>query len=326
MHLEVIKQYSKAHANEEIHVLINDEYAHIRSLLPERVRIHLFPRQHLQESIAGLDYHFVYAFDTLTELVGGLSELDLNRVVNLTHNRLSGFIIGMIKAQDKIGLYYESGFKGIKDSPWFEYLNEKFSNQGAVEFSYVEVLKKALGLKDEKRILIHPFSNDSKKNWPLQNFIRIAEKLEGHSQVASLAFIGTESDFKAHDELKNYEKVSTSLVDLRNEILWSDALICIDSSVKHLALSLGRPVLEVAVGSAHPQKYFYGHETHKILQARTSCFPCQYSAPCSQLSLHQSYICHQEVTPEAVVKAAQEFLFNSDSGGVHGTKSSDLSA
>lgn len=292
LHLEVIKAYSKQNPQEKIYILINEEFAEVKSLLPERVTLLYFPRGHLQKQIVDRSYHFRHAYESVESLIQSWNQNDFTKVINLTHNRSSAFLSGMIQAEKKIGLRFDQVFQGQDENRWWSYLNHQFATQFKSDFSYIQILKSAVNVKEVKRVLIHPFSNDKKKNWKMQSFLDLARQIASFANVGSVVFVGTEKDLAQHPGIAaEFSTCVVSFSQLREELLWSDGLIAVDSSVKHLAASIGKSVLEVAVGSASPSKYS-SSEKVTVVAAKAPCFPCSYSKSCS----YEVPICHEEIT------------------------------
>lgn len=291
MHLEVVKAYSKQYPEDEIYILANEEFSEVARLVPERISFLFFPRQELQKQIVDRSYHFRFAYEHVSDLISNWNQIRFDQVINLTHNRPSAYIAGMIHASVKQGLRFESVFIGHEDNVWWSYLNHQFASQTTSQYSYKDILKSALSIRDKKRILIHPFSNDVKKNWSLVNFLEVARVLSRRDDVGSVEFIGTNKDFQKHPQVADeFPICAVSFLQLREELMWCDGLLAVDSSVKHLALSLGCPLVEVAVGSASPSKYAGSEQS--TLAAKTSCFPCSYSKPCP----HSMPICHEDIS------------------------------
>lgn len=321
MHLDVVKAYSKQNPNEEIFVLANEEFSSVVGVFPRRIQFLFFPRHEIQKQIVDRSYHFRFAYEHVSELISFWNKNQFHQVINLTHNRSSAYIAGIINANFKKGLRYEKEFCGHDDNRWWRYLNYQFSSQNSSQFNYKYILKSALGLQDKKRILIHPFSNDSKKNWPLSNFIQVARELKKLERIGVVEFVGTSQELQRNPSIeKEFICRTLSLSQLREELMWCDGLLAVDSSIKHLALSIGLPVVEVAVGSASPTKY--ADSDQSFISSNVSCFPCNYSKPCP----HAEPLCHSDISILKIIEKIKDtFELNSSKENPNG-KHAELSA
>lgn len=99
--------------------------------------------------------------------------------------------------------------------------------------------------KHSKRIVIHPTSNDSKRNWKQTQFLSLAERLkkDGYSIVFCVG----------PHERKDWEMIEgidlprfNNLKELKDYIYESGFLIGNDSGLGHLASNLGIPTLTIS--------------------------------------------------------------------------------
>jgi len=99
--------------------------------------------------------------------------------------------------------------------------------------------------KYPKRIIIHPTSNDPKRNWKQKQFLSLAKKLE--SKGFSLAFCVSPSERKGWDGIKGVSLPKfSSLKEVKAYIYESGFLIGNDSGLGHLASNLGIPTLTIS--------------------------------------------------------------------------------
>ncbi|MBI5583863.1 MAG: glycosyltransferase family 9 protein [Deltaproteobacteria bacterium] len=120
------------------------------------------------------------------------------------------------------------------------------------ERSAGEALLKSLGLEVSKGIpiwAIHPGSGGLQKNWPIENFLTLAEKLR-QEQAAVPFFILGPVEREVRPEIRALIGgqgfpilEETSLALLAGVLSWSDGYLGNDSGVTHLASCLNLPTL-----------------------------------------------------------------------------------
>ena len=196
----------------EVHLLINSGFAAVTALMPYIDKFILFEREDLQAGLGRGDWPLFEPFDNLEALITRLNGEGYDSVVNLTQNRLSGFLTSLIHAPEKRGLTISHD--GIADfgSRWFRYLNEitaedgrhALSNDAASPYHLVDIFRFALGVEivpdaealvesekgraeahallrqlgsdsseESPYILVQPFTSDPKKDWGVDRFERL---------------------------------------------------------------------------------------------------------------------------------------------------------
>lgn len=99
--------------------------------------------------------------------------------------------------------------------------------------------------KHPKRIIIHPTSNDPKRNWKQKQFLSLAQKLE--KEGFSVVFCVGPSERKDWEKIEGISVPKfRSLNEVKEYIYESGFLIGNDSGLGHLASNLGIPTLTVS--------------------------------------------------------------------------------
>ena len=99
----------------------------------------------------------------------------------------------------------------------------------------------------DKVIMIHPGSGSPKKNWPAENFVVLAHRLEAETEFTPVLTLG-EADQAIADELSSDGNTlpvlpACSLVDLAQFLSACAAYVGNDSGITHLAAAVGIPVV-----------------------------------------------------------------------------------
>lgn len=109
---------------------------------------------------------------------------------------------------------------------------------------------KALGLAGSERfIVVHPWTSDPVKQWPLEQFRKLAQKLVSESALKLVIIGAKEESGRSHTLFAGLENKlvditgKTDLVQLAAVLKRCQLLISGDSGPVHLACSVGTPVL-----------------------------------------------------------------------------------
>ncbi|WP_413290066.1 glycosyltransferase family 9 protein [Bdellovibrio sp. HCB337] len=313
----LIEGLRKKHPQSEIHLLINKQFSQVEFLFEGLVdRFIYFDRESLQKSCGEKEYNILWGYHQLKSLVDDINKNTYETVYNFTHNRLTAHLAGMINSSNKVGIYSVQGqFYGLTN-PWIQFFNNYFGRPEATGFHYTELLARALEIPLQqpsikwkrphllKTILIQPLTSDVKKNWSLQKYKALAERLQQETgyQVKVLG-----APFEKAQLSTVFDEKDLYICDFNNaaKALQDAALLVTgDTSVKHLAALYDVPILELSLGSSQPLQVGAYSNNAVILQPRVACGPCPHSSPCSQ----RSHLCGESLDVEPVFESARMLL------------------
>ena len=301
----------------EIHILINKQFFQSRVLLGNLVdKFHFFDREELQKGLGEASYNIFWSYTEVEKQIAELKAQSYDQIYNLTHTRLSAYLVGLIKAPVR-GLRYDQGrFQGL-ESRWMRYFNERFSGTGQSIFHYVEALGSALDIarvqpaavfpwaKKEKLILMQCLTSDIKKNWSLAKFQQLKKNLNeslGDYRIKILS-----ADFERESLLQVFSAEDLIVCDLseaQEHLKRACLLITGDTSIKHLAAQVGTPLVELVLGSSDFYKTRAFTPFAWAVRTPAACAPCAHSSKCPK----SSHVCAEELTVEAAFTAVWNAL------------------
>lgn len=318
----------KQHPRARIDVLVNRDCAQLAELFTGVDRFIYFERNLYQESLTSVDQPVLEAFYRLDCQVRELKAQDYNLVVNLTQNRLSGYLCGAISTQESMGL--KCDFQGAWSfgSPWFQYLNERSERRGEPMFHYCDIFsfgasgqsgwgsaylrETSSGQKEAApfsagALVIQLFTSDEKKNWGEDRWRDFLASLLQSAAIdggVPVVFLSSPQEREAVstfvDSLKplhlNTQMAVVSLAAAYSILKRARLLISGDTSIKHLAVAADCPVVELALGGSDPWRTGAYQEEAIILQPKTSCSPCVHSLPCGRAKKE----CAMDLDPHVV--------------------------
>lgn len=331
----VLRGLKQKYPDAQIDILINSQFKSVASLLPGVSAVHLFDRETLQKGLGEAHVPLFEPFERLDVLLEGLAFEKYDQVINLTHTRLSGWLIGMIPSRSKLGLSFDASGKGAFGSNWFRFLNSQVDLDGAETFHFSDLLRFGvdlnepipLGLLETEKgrqeakkclevigqanlVVIQALTSDVKKNWGLPAWARSLSHLANIHQDANFVLLGAPSERAELTKLqallteKNCRShVAILSLDAAYSVLKvARLLITGDTSIKHLACQALTPVVEVSLGSSDGFRTGAYADGSIIIQSRETCAPCIHSRPCHR----DRHACAERIPAEAVALVASE--------------------
>lgn len=143
--LRAIRLQAERQESVEIHLLVNRGVETVQEILPNIDRVHIFERSRIQASLVDASRPMFEGYDVVEQLVDSLSQEKFDAIYNFTHNRLSGWLTGLIPATKKVGLALD-GTGGVSfGSSWFRHLNQQVDFEEQQSFHHADVFFAAAG-------------------------------------------------------------------------------------------------------------------------------------------------------------------------------------
>ena len=185
-----------------------------------------------------------------------------------------------------------------------------------------EKLLQKNGFARHPLVIIHPMAKWPTKQWPLENFARVAHALA--QKGASVVFTGGPDDEKPVRELWQWIKTpprvlnlagQTHLQELAGLFSISDLVLTPDTGPMHLAAAVQAPLIALFGPTAPWRTGPYGNG-HVILRKPLTCSPC-FKKKCPTME------CMTSLTVEEVLEAVEAKLFQGEKVGSR-SQGSDL--
>jgi len=155
-------------------------------------------------------------------------------------------------------------------------------------------------------MVLAPSASHPRRSWPMESFLKVAQHIASRHQLA-IVMIG----HKPHDSSAVMDLGGkTAVEDLPGLLASARFILCNDSGIYHLGVSLSRPTLAVG-GGGMPTRYFpYPDEAagpSKAVYHSMPCADCNWK--CSRIqSRRETAPCLQEVAWQEVAEAAEALL------------------
>lgn len=128
---------------------------------------------------------------------------------------------------------------------------------------------KARSYSKSKRIVIHPGSGSTTKNWPAQNWLRLADEIIATHPQTEIIFITGEAEVERGtlpQDIPFRRWQNLSLTDLVDHLHTCDLFLGHDSGISHLASACGVPSL-LLFGPTDPSTWAPPQPTVRVIRA-----------------------------------------------------------
>ncbi|MES2964939.1 MAG: glycosyltransferase family 9 protein, partial [Bdellovibrionota bacterium] len=324
----------------QIDLLVNAQAAAIGPMIPSVDRVLVFERETLQKGLGRIDVPFFDSFERLSAFVDRLNSEKYDLTINLTHSRLSGWLMNLVDAREKQGLVFDAAGRASFGSNWFRYLNTQVDSEGSEVFHFTDVFRFALkvdavrthqpalvetieGRAEAEAFLadwdagsnlvcVQALTSDTKKEWGIERFTEALKSISARAPMARIAILGAPSERERLRPL--VEACEANGVKVRLAILGFEGafslvkkaklVISLDTSIKHLAACAGVPLLEISLGSSDPYRTGAYADGAVIVKSRELCSPCVHSKPCHR----EKQFCAIGIPSDAVSMIAGEMF------------------
>ncbi len=321
----VLRSLRRANPKSEIHILINGQFQSVAQMIPFVDKVYAFDRDGIQRIIGATDRNLLEAYFRIEDLVEQMQSEKYDQVVNLTHNRLSGWLTALIGCGDTRGVVFGSNGKLTAGSGWFDYLNDFIEPGSGNVFHFVDVFHYGAGLQNsdrrielyetqngiefarqtlsnsmlQKRILIQPCTSETKKTLNPQKWREIGTTIAQSEPGVSVYVLGSPSEKNIIDQICSSTPLLPVICDLEQAYSLlnnCNLLVTCDTSIKHLATATKIKILEISIGSSEYKKTGAYIQGAVILQGLVPCAPCNHRGPCTQ----SSHLCSEKISSEMV--------------------------
>jgi len=318
-----LRGLKKRFPNAKIDLLFNSQFRGLTPLIPHVDRFIPFERDILQQSMGDPNRSVFEPYDRIKNLIRDLQAQKYDLVVNVTHNRLSGYLATLVQGKEVMGLSLDKNGHPRFGSTWFRHLNRYGLDREGAHFHYsdlfyfgaqlgtetekFDVKESVAGMKkadaivaDDDYILIQATTSETKKNYPLPKLaesIRSFRLLHPKLRIVLLAVKDEESRLTDWIQKEQLSECCVAVCDLETAyslLKGSLMLVTVDTGIKHLAAAAGCKIIELSVGSSHFRSTGVYKSGSLIVQSEVACAPCPHSKPCSQ----KSHLCSEAISSD----------------------------
>ncbi len=206
----ILRGLRTKHPDAVIDVVINSQFKKATCLIPYVDRWIEFDREALQSSLSQANQPLFDAYHHLSDWIDALSDQPYDIAINLTHNRLSGWMMSLIEAKKRIGLCFDAQGRGTFGSSWFRHLNSQVDAESLETFHFTDIFRFACGL--ESVHIASPLEPTAKGEQEVAKFLNAASSFDCKEKVGGASAPPHRPDFLVVQALTSDVKKNWGLV------------------------------------------------------------------------------------------------------------------
>ena len=268
---QVTKKLKESHSDIRVILVARKQFANpLRFLLDE-----VFDEVHTLDFTGITKAETNDLEETLTNTQSFLEEINKNHisaVINLSFSKPAGYLCSLIKAEHKLGVFYDNFSNMVVRDHWSQFVYSNVLGSNLNPFSLIDLYSNIIGVDKKalqpiankgngKRILIHPFGSLSRKKWKVSKWAELVYKLlkdnselvidiaggrEDVVDVTTLLSSPVLADFQKRINNHVGKKSIQEIYELLDNV---DLFIGHDSMVGHLASYKNVQTITVSLGS-----------------------------------------------------------------------------
>lgn len=316
----------------KIDLITDNEFAHVATLLPGIREVFAYDFQELMDDSRVKARDVVSLYQDLAHWANPLLQVGYDRVVNLTFNRRSAFLVkffgcaderGMTTAHDGIFLVKNSWMKYFLDFHAYRQINRfnivdlyALGGSGPGSFHPIRLTVTNEQRDWAKRLLQHSGTpdrwvavqvgaSDPMKAWRPAYYGQLMAHLSKKRNIG-FVLIGTKKEKAAVNEAVQAYQLSrgqgplcetvgkTSIPELIALLQQCQLMVTNDTGPMHMAVGVGTPVLNVSVGHVDFWETGPFGPGHWVVQPDIVCGPCGFDKVCPH------HACKDHIIPEEI--------------------------
>lgn len=317
-----------------IDLIVDKEFAHVASLIPGIRQVLMFDFQLLMDESRVGTRDVVALYQELASWVQPLLKIGYDRVVNLTFNRRSAFLVKYFGCADERGMTTIHDGSFVVKNPWMKYFVDFHVYRQLNRFNIVDLFSlggsgpgsfhplrlhvtqdmqewarsyvRQAGTADEW-IGIQVGASDPMKAWRPEYFGQMMARLSQQRQVG-FVLIGTKKEeTDVREAIRCYRKAGglgiiceavgqTTVTQLMALLEHCQLMVTNDTGPMHMAVGVNTPVLNVSVGHVNFWETGPFGPGHWVVQPEIMCGPCGFDKVCPH------HACKDQIIPQEMAE------------------------
>lgn len=323
-----------------IDLIVDTEFAHVASLIPGIRQVWTFDFQLLMDESRVRARDVVDLYQNLARWAHQLLQINYDRVVNLTFNRRSAFLVKFFGCPDERGMTTAQDGSCVVKNSWMKYFVDFHLYRQLNRFNIVDLF--ALGgsgpgsfhpirlqtpphMHDWARTYLRKSGNpdvwigvqigasDPMKAWRPKYFGHVMAQLSRHRQVGFLLIGTKKEEAEVQEALQCYREAKgggilceavgqTTVPQLVSLLAQCQLMVTNDTGPMHLAVGVNIPVLNVSVGHVDFWETGPYGPGHWVIQPDIVCGPCGFDKICPH------HACKDQIIPHEVSQLCLHLL------------------
>jgi ADP-heptose:LPS heptosyltransferase len=323
-----------------IDLIVDQEFTHVATMIPGIRHVLAFDFQELMDESRVCARDFVSIYQDLSKWAKPLLEVGYDRVVNLTFNRRSAFLVKFFGCADERGMTTAQDGSFLVKNPWMKYFLDFHVYRQVNRFNIVDLF--ALGgsgpgsfhpirlmvrneLHDWARtflrhsgtpdtwVAVQVGASDQMKAWRSEYFGQLMAHLS-HDRNIGFVLIGTKKEERAVKEAVHVYRQAggkgtlceavgkTSVPELVALLQQCQLMVTNDTGPMHMAVGVNTPVINVSIGHVDFWETGPFGPGHWVVQPDIACGPCGFDKVCPH------HACKDQIIPQEIAELCLHLL------------------
>ncbi len=323
-----------------IDLVVDKEFAHVATLLPGIRQVLAYDFQGLMDDSRVCARDVVSLHQDISHWAKPLLQVGYDRVVNLTFNRRSAFLVKYLGCADERGMTTASDGSFLVKNSWMKYFLDYQVFRGLNRFNIVDLYSLGgsgpgsfspikLSVRNETLVWAETFlqnsgtpntwvavqvgASDPIKAWRPEYFGQLMAHLS-HDRNIGFVLIGTKKEEPAVKEaIQAYRQAGgqgalcdavgkTSVPELFALLHKCQLMVTNDTGPMHMAVGVDTPVLNVSVGHVDFWETGPFGSGHWVVQPDIVCGPCGFDKVCPH------HACKDQIIPYEIANLSLHIL------------------
>ena len=303
----------------QIDLIVDKEFSHVARLLPRVRHIWDYDFQGLMDDSRVRARDVVSLHQELSHWCRPLLAMGYDRVINLTFNRRSAFLVKFFGCDDERGMTTAPDGSFVVKNPWMKYFLDfhvyrnvnrfnivdlfSLGGSGPGSFHPVHITVESESRDWAKRFLrqsgcpqtwvgVQVGASDSMKAWRPEYFGQVMAHLSLNRKIGFILIGSKKEEGQVNEALQIYRKMGgqgivceavgqTTIPQLVGILEQCQLMLTNDTGPMHLAVGVGTPVVNLSVGHVDFWETGPFGPGNWVLQPQISCGPCGFDMVCS---------------------------------------------
>lgn len=323
-----------------IDLIVDQEFAHVPTLIPGIRHVLAFDFQELMDDSRVCARDVVSLYHNLSQWATPLLQVGYDRVINLTFNRRSAFLVKFFGCPDERGMTTAQDGSFLVKNPWMKYFLDFQVYRHVNRFNIVDLF--ALGgsgpgsfhpiqltvtneLRDWARtflrhsgtpthwVAVQVGASDPMKAWRPEYYGQLMAQLSKEHDVGFVLIGSKKEEPAVQDAIRVYGQAGgqgilceavgkTTVPEVVAILQQCQLMVTNDTGPMHMAVGVNTPVINMSVGHVDFRETGPFGPGHWVVQPDIVCGPCGFDKVCPH------HACKDQIIPHEISELCSHVL------------------
>jgi len=323
-----------------IDVIVDEEFAHVAELIPGIRHVLTFDFQELMDESRVCARDVVALYQELSQWASPLLQVGYDRVINLTFNRRSAFLVKFFGCPDERGMTTAQDGSFLVKNPWMKYFLDFQMYRHVNRFNIVDLFSLGgsgpgsfhpiqLLVNHEASDWAHAFlrrsgrpthwvavqvgASEPMKAWRPEYFGQLMAHLSKEGNIGFVLIGSKKEEPAVKDAIKVYQEAGgqgllceavgkTSIPEVVALLQQCHLMVTNDTGPMHMSVGVNTPVVNLSVGHVDFRETGPFGTGNWVVQPDIVCGPCGFDKVCPH------HACKDHIIPKEIAQLCSHLL------------------